>query len=96
LPGGATLTGMIPDSFLEADRRRLLNPDIIIPVVVWLAIESSAVVTGKRFDASKWRSDLPPDEAATLCARDAGASSRDPAFHGSRPVPASRIPTLVG
>jgi 3-oxoacyl-[acyl-carrier protein] reductase len=72
LPGGATLTGMIPESFPEAERSRLLNPDIIIPVVVWLASESSAGVTGKRFDASKWRSDLPPDEAATLCARDAG------------------------
>ena len=72
LPGGATLTGMIPDSFPEAERRRLLNPDIIVPVVVWLAGESSASVTGKRFDASQWRSDLPPDEAAKLCARDAG------------------------
>jgi 3-oxoacyl-[acyl-carrier protein] reductase len=72
LPGGATLTGMIPESFPEAERHRLLNPDIIIPVVVWLASESSAGVTGKRFDASKWRSDLPPNEAATLYARDAG------------------------
>jgi hypothetical protein len=27
------------DSFPEADRRRLLDPDIIIPVVVWLASE---------------------------------------------------------
>lgn len=26
LPGGATLTGMIPESFPEAERRRLLNP----------------------------------------------------------------------
>jgi NAD(P)-dependent dehydrogenase (short-subunit alcohol dehydrogenase family) len=53
LPGGATLTGMIPESFPEAERRRLLNPDIIIPVVVWLASEASAGVTGKRFDASQ-------------------------------------------
>jgi NAD(P)-dependent dehydrogenase (short-subunit alcohol dehydrogenase family) len=72
LPGGATLTGMIPESFPEAERSRLLNPDIIIPVVAWLASEASAGVTGKRFDASQWRSDLPPNEAATLCARDAG------------------------
>src|SRR5271165_3917002 len=53
LPGGATLTGMIPESFPEAERSRLLNPDIIIPVVGWLASEASAAVTGKRFDASK-------------------------------------------
>jgi hypothetical protein len=62
----------MPESFPEAERSRLLNPDIIIPVVVWLASESSTGVTGKRFDASQWRSDLPPAEAATLCARDAG------------------------
>ena len=72
LPGGATLTGMIPDSFPEAERRQLLNPDIIIPPVVWLASDASKGVTGKRFDASKWRADLAPDEAATLCARDVG------------------------
>jgi len=72
LPGGATLTGMIPEAFPETDRSRLLNPDIIIPVVVWLVSESAAGVTGKRFDASKWRLDLPPEEAARLCARDAG------------------------
>jgi NAD(P)-dependent dehydrogenase (short-subunit alcohol dehydrogenase family) len=41
LPGGATLTGMIPESFPEAERSRLLNPDIIIPVVAWLASKSS-------------------------------------------------------
>jgi 3-oxoacyl-[acyl-carrier protein] reductase len=72
LPGGATLTGMIPDSFPEAERRRLLNPDIVVPVVVWLASDASAGVTGKRFDASQWRTDLSPDEAARLCARPAG------------------------
>jgi 3-oxoacyl-[acyl-carrier protein] reductase len=72
LPGGATLTGMIPDSFPEAERRRLLNPDIVVPVVVWLAGDFSAGVTGMRFDASQWRTDLSPDEAANLCARQAG------------------------
>jgi len=72
LPGGATLTGMIPDPFPEAERRRLLNPDIVVPVVVWLAGDFSAGVTGMRFDASQWRTDLLPDEAARLCARQAG------------------------
>jgi 3-oxoacyl-[acyl-carrier protein] reductase len=72
LPGGATLTGMIPDSFPQAERRRLIDPDIVVPVVVWLASEASAGVTGMRFDASRWRADLPADEAARLCARPAG------------------------
>ena len=72
LPGGATLTGMIPQSFPEAERRRLLDPEIIVPVMVWLAGDSSGGATGQRFDASKWRKDLPPDEAAALCAAPAG------------------------
>lgn len=77
LPGGATLTGMIPDSFPEADRQRLLAPEIIVPAVTWLASDASAAVTGKRFDASQWRSDLPPEDAARLCARDAGVYEAD-------------------
>ena len=72
LPGGATLTGMIPDSLSEAERGRLHKPDIIIPPVVWLASDASQGITGKRFDASKWRADLTPDEAAKLCAKNAG------------------------
>ena len=31
LPGNATLTGMIPDSYPEAARKSLLDPDIIVP-----------------------------------------------------------------
>ena len=38
----------------------------------WLASDASQGLTGKRFDASKWRLDLAPDEAAKLCAKDAG------------------------
>ncbi len=72
LPGGATLTGMIPASYPEADRKRLLDPDIIVPPVLFLAGAASDGVTGKRFDASKWRADLPQAEAAKRCARDAG------------------------
>jgi len=72
LPGGATLTGMIPDSYSPADRARLLDPAIIVPPLLYLASAESAGITGKRFDASRWRTDLPPAEAASLCAHDAG------------------------
>jgi hypothetical protein len=72
LPGGATLTGMVPDSYPPADRARLLDPAIIVPPLLFLASEESDGVTAKRFDASLWRADLPPGEAAVLCARDAG------------------------
>jgi NAD(P)-dependent dehydrogenase (short-subunit alcohol dehydrogenase family) len=72
LPGGATLTGMVPDSYPEEARKRLLDPDIIIPPLLYLASSASDGFTGKRIDASKWRVDLPAGEAALHCARAAG------------------------
>lgn len=78
LPGGATLTGMIPNAYPEAARRRLLDPDIIVPPLLFLAGAASDGVTGKRIDASKWRVDLPAAEAALLCARNAGVHEAAP------------------
>ena len=72
LPGGATLTGMVPHSYPTAERATLLDPTIIVAPLLYLAGAGSAGFTGKRFDASRWRADLPPAEAATLCVRDAG------------------------
>ena len=78
LPGGATLTGMVPKSYLEVERKHLLDPDIIVPPLLYLASAASDGLTGKRFDASKWRRDLPVDEAGLLCARNAGAYPAEP------------------
>ncbi|MBV8136293.1 MAG: SDR family oxidoreductase [Deltaproteobacteria bacterium] len=72
LPGGATLTGMIPESYPEAARKQLLDPDIVVAPLLYLASEASDGITGKRFDSSKWNADLPVEEAGLLCARDAG------------------------
>lgn len=76
LPGGATLTGMIPDSFPQEQRKNLLDPAIIVPPLLFLASADADGITGKRFDASQWRTDLPAAEAAQLCARDAGVYPR--------------------
>ncbi|HVA15231.1 MAG TPA: SDR family oxidoreductase [Stellaceae bacterium] len=76
LPGGVALTGFIPEAFPEAEKQRLLDPAIIVPPVLFLASASADGVTGKRFDAKQWRTDLEPNEAAALCARDAGAFER--------------------
>jgi NAD(P)-dependent dehydrogenase (short-subunit alcohol dehydrogenase family) len=78
LPGGATLTGMIPESYPKAARKHLLDPDIIVPPLLYLASAASDGITGKRFDASKWRADLPIEEAGLLCARDAGVYQSEP------------------
>ena len=55
LPGGATLTGMIPDGFPAALRPSLLDPAIMVPPLLWLISAEADGVTGRRFDASQWR-----------------------------------------
>ena len=54
LPGGATLTGMVPDNLPGEMRARLLDPEIIVPPLLWLASDASASVTGKRVVAAGW------------------------------------------
>jgi hypothetical protein len=70
--------GMIPDSYPEGARKLLLDPDIIIPPLLYLESAASDRVTGKRFDAKRWRGDLTVEEAGLLCARDAGVYEAEP------------------
>jgi len=60
LPGGATRTGMVPETVSGAVRRSLLDPAIVVPPLRWLASEASDGVTGARFVARAWDSSLPP------------------------------------
>lgn len=54
LPGGATLTGMIPPSFPEDRKPNLLQPDVIAPAAVYLASEEAKNITGQRIIATDW------------------------------------------
>jgi 3-oxoacyl-[acyl-carrier protein] reductase len=57
LPGGATLTGMIPAGASEAVRARLLAPEVIVPPLLWLASPAADAITGRRVTATAWRAD---------------------------------------
>jgi len=72
LPGGATLTGMIPAGVAPDIKAQFLDPAIMGPPVVWLASERSDGVTGRRFVAARWRTDLAEAEAAAAAADMAG------------------------
>ena len=74
LPGGATLTGMIPNDYPAEQRAKLLPPDVIVPPLLWLASERSNGVTGMRFNAARWRADLPESDAAAAARENAGWS----------------------
>ena len=64
LPGGATLTGMIPAGFPDRLRATLLDPKVMVAPLVWLASSKSDGVTGRRFVATHWREDDPEAAAA--------------------------------
>ena len=72
LPGGATLTGMIPDNVDPAVRANFLDPEIMVPPLLWLCSRQSDGVTGKRFVATRWRTDLEPSAAAQGAIESAG------------------------
>lgn len=59
LPGGATLTGMIPAGLDEKTRARLLNPQIIVAPLLWLASPDSDGVNGRRLMANRWHDGAP-------------------------------------
>jgi NAD(P)-dependent dehydrogenase (short-subunit alcohol dehydrogenase family) len=72
LPGGATRTGMVPEGIPEEIRRKLLEPEVMVPPLLWLASEAADGVTGQRFNASRWDPRLPEAEAAASAAEPAG------------------------
>ncbi len=68
LPGGATATGMVPDGVSEQVRASLLEADVMVKPMLWLASTASDGITGKRVVATRWT-----DEAGTAAAiEDAG------------------------
>lgn len=76
LPGGATLTGMIPSGYPAELRAKLLPPEVMVPPLLWLASERSNGVTGMRFNAAQWRVDLPESDAAAAARDDVGWPGR--------------------
>lgn len=64
LPGGATLTGMIPKGFPKELKRKLLSPEAIIPPAVFLASDDGRRLTGRRIVATEWSPENPEGQPA--------------------------------
>ena len=64
LPGGPTDTGMVPDAIARRVREQLLNPEIMVPPLLWLASREADEVTGSRLVANLWDDSLPTAQAA--------------------------------
>jgi 3-oxoacyl-[acyl-carrier protein] reductase len=55
---------MIPDGVPQAARAGLLEPEIMVAPLLWLASTASDGVTGRRLVASQWNPERTPAEAA--------------------------------
>jgi 3-oxoacyl-[acyl-carrier protein] reductase len=67
LPGGATNTEFLSAmgrASIRAASREILEPDVIVPPVLWLASDHAAHVTGRRYVGKEWDETLPMSEAA--------------------------------
>jgi NAD(P)-dependent dehydrogenase (short-subunit alcohol dehydrogenase family) len=72
LPGGAALTGMIPQTVSEEVKSALLDPSIIVPPLLWLVSRQADAVTGCRLVATQWQTDSEGKSAAEAAAEQAG------------------------
>jgi NAD(P)-dependent dehydrogenase (short-subunit alcohol dehydrogenase family) len=72
LPGGATLTGMIPPGFPDHLRTALLDPAIMVPPLLWLVSSAADNITGKRVIANRWPSGVDQPAAPEVALEDAG------------------------
>ena len=67
VPGGPVNTRLVGNSFTEAQKLKLIQPDIMVTPLLWLVSDASNAVTGKRFLAAFWDRALAPDAAAEKC-----------------------------
>ncbi len=63
VPGGPTNTGFIPAN-APFDREALVQPDVMVAPIHWLASNASDGVSDCRFVGRDWDTSLAPDEAA--------------------------------
>jgi NAD(P)-dependent dehydrogenase (short-subunit alcohol dehydrogenase family) len=62
VPGGVTNTPLVGDD--AGERSRMLQPEIMVPPLLWLVSDAAAGVTAKRFIAADWDRSLPAAQAA--------------------------------
>jgi NAD(P)-dependent dehydrogenase (short-subunit alcohol dehydrogenase family) len=72
LPGGATLTGMIPPGVPESLKASFLAPEIMVPPLLWLASEASDGISGRRFVATEWQNGVDAPAATEPTPKDGG------------------------
>ena len=93
-PGaGANTPGMAEEirrKNREGSIDRLVEPEEMVPPLVWVVSRDADKVNGMRYDAKQWDVSVPPAEAARRCGRPAGFALREPAEPPPDPSSLSR------
>jgi hypothetical protein len=66
---------MVPAELAPEVRQKLIQPDIMIPPLLWLVSDESSGVTGARITANLWDTTLPPEQAGMKACTSAGWNS---------------------
>jgi 3-oxoacyl-[acyl-carrier protein] reductase len=81
-PGsGANTPGMAEEvrrKSREGRIERLVEPEQMVPPLLWVVSREADAVNGMRYDAKRWDASLPPLEAARRCGRPVGFALREP------------------
>jgi NAD(P)-dependent dehydrogenase (short-subunit alcohol dehydrogenase family) len=81
-PGGGANTPGMAEERREASRTgamsKLVEPDEMVPPLLWLASRATDALTGWRFDANRWDPALPIEANVRRSGRPAGFSLREP------------------
>jgi NAD(P)-dependent dehydrogenase (short-subunit alcohol dehydrogenase family) len=62
VPGGVTNTPLVGEN--AGDPAKMLQPEIMVPPLLWLISDAAAAVTARRFVAMDWDAGLPGEQAA--------------------------------
>ena len=62
VPGGTTATALVGET--AGDPARMLQPEIMVPPLLWLLSDAARSVNARRFVAADWDPTLPPEQAA--------------------------------
>src|SRR5882757_1566653 len=72
LPGGPTLTGMVPQTVSEKAKSAMLDPSIMVPPLLWLVSPEADGMTGRRLVATQWQTGSDGKSAAEAATEQAG------------------------
>lgn len=86
IPGGPADTPMVPDD-AGFERGSLIAPSLMVPPILWLCSDAANALTGNRYVAARWDSNISPRQAERACRSPAAwpQLAQSPVWPGGKP-----------